>query len=74
MITDFLKVLKTDFQRKHLKIALDVICKFQYTVIEDEWVNLERLEEFLRHLVYAKPLKQDTLNYIKDNESENSEG
>ena len=70
MITDFLtkKHNKTD-----LESALKVLKAFKDCESEEEWAfipfaawaKLEQLEEFLEHLVDKKPLKDDTVKYMK---------
>jgi hypothetical protein len=70
MITDF---LKTKREKEELKHALEVLREFKTCESDNEWISipfaawakLEQLEEYLDHLVNNKPLKEDTLEYIK---------
>ena len=70
MITDF---LKTNTSKTKLSVALEVLQEFKANESQDEWMGipfvawakLEQLEEFLEHLVNAKPLENDTVEYMK---------
>ena len=75
MLTDFLKTKLTKFE---LACALQVIKEFKSNENWAEWLHssftawekLEILEEYLEHLVEGKPLKPDTIEYIKQNEQQ----
>lgn len=75
-ITDFLKTRKS---KSDLRIALAVLRDFKSCESNREWAavpfaawaKLEQLEEFLAHLVEGKPLKDDTLEYMKQVEIHN---
>jgi len=71
VITDF---LKADLPREDLAAALRVLAAFKACENEEEWLKIpfvawakfEQLEEFLEHLVRGKPLREDTLRYIRE--------
>ena len=71
MITDF---ISKDIPRENLKTALDVVHAFRECESTEEWMfipfeawaKLEQLEEFLEHMVNGKPLKDDTIEYMKE--------
>lgn len=72
-ITDF---LKTKTKKKDLNIALKILKEFKKCESKEEWfyidfsawAKLEQLEEYLEYLVNNKPLKEDTIAYIKNND------
>ena len=69
MITDFLNTTRTN---EELKTALELLREFKAGESQEEWLSLpfatwtklEQLEEFLEHLVEAKPLRADTISYM----------
>jgi predicted transcriptional regulator len=69
-ITD---LLNTTRSKDDLRVALEILREFKQNESADEylsimfsaWVKLEQLEEFLEHLVENKPLKADTIAYIR---------
>lgn len=75
MITDF---LKTTLTKEELQAALKVVREFKRCESREEWlaipfftwVKLEQLEEFLENLVEGKPLKDDTIRYMKKKEGD----
>lgn len=70
MIIDF---LKTNRDKKDLKIALEVLTEFKECESVEEWfvidfaawAKLEQLEEYLRHLVHGESLAEDTLKELE---------
>lgn len=73
MITDFLKTKRTP---EELRAALEVLKEFKegenwqewLSIPFSAWTKLEQLEEYLEHLVNGKPLKADTVEYMKRGE------
>lgn len=70
MITDFLKTMRS---KEELKIVLETLQEFKKCESQEEylgidfsaWAKLEQFQEFLEYLVEDKPLRDDTIEYMK---------